>query len=496
MKKTKLFLLNALIMTITSLLLSSVGVWFNLYISNKIGAAGMGIFQLMMSVYTMAVTLAASGIHFATTRMIAEETLASGAGAKSAMRRCLLYSFIFGCVAAAALYFGAPSIGLRWLGTVETIRPLKAMAFSMPFIAFSCALNGYFTAVRRVVKSAASQILEQSLRIVLTIIGLNYFVPEGLEYACFAITCAGVIAEGLSCLFEFVLYLIDSRRYKSNGVIPEHLTRRLLNIALPVAFSSYLRSGLSTIKNLLVPIRLQVGGLSSSDALSVFGVVHGIALPVILFPYAFFTAFNSLIVPELAQYHSQNRNANSLIQKMFSMTLCFSLGICGILFCFSYEIGAAVSQNSEVGTYIRLLAPIIPIMYLDTAVDNMLKGINEQVSVMRYNIIDALLSVAGVYLLLPVLGIKGYLFVICGSEVFNFWLSLNRLISVTKVHLNITEWVVKPLLCIAIAILSVEILFALGSFAFPMLVQTAIMVSLSGVIYLLLIHLSGCIKLI
>ena len=68
MKKSQVFLLNALIMTVTSLAMSSIGVWFNLYISNRLGAVGMGVFQLMMSVYSMATTVAASGINLAATR--------------------------------------------------------------------------------------------------------------------------------------------------------------------------------------------------------------------------------------------------------------------------------------------------------------------------------------------------------------------------------------------------------------------------------------------
>ncbi|MFR9191101.1 MAG: hypothetical protein ACLVL7_13440 [Anaerotruncus massiliensis (ex Togo et al. 2019)] len=73
MKKIQRFFLNAMIMTATSLLMNAVGVWFNLYISGKIGAEGMGVFQLIMSVYSFTVTFAASGINLASTRLVAEE---------------------------------------------------------------------------------------------------------------------------------------------------------------------------------------------------------------------------------------------------------------------------------------------------------------------------------------------------------------------------------------------------------------------------------------
>ena len=150
---------------------------------------------------------------------------------------------------------------------------------------------------------------------------------------------------------------------------------------------------------------------------------------------------------------------------MFSLNLFCSLGICGALFAFANEIGTALSPNPDVGVYIRLLAPVIPIMYLDTAVDCMLKGMDEQLSVMRYNVVDAALSMALVYILLPIMGIKGYILVICLSEVFNFSLSLGRLIKVTKFELDLTERVVKPILCIAISVLATKIMSHAGLFS-------------------------------
>lgn len=493
MKKIQRFFLNAMIMTATSLLMNAVGVWFNLYISGKIGAEGMGVFQLIMSVYSFTVTFAASGINLASTRLVAEEAASPNGNVKGAMRRCFGYALLFGGAASLFLFFAAPFIGETCLGSVQTVRPLKTMALSMPFIAMSCALNGYFTAVGRVAKSAASQIFEQFLKISLSIVGLTFLMPPGLEYACLAITGSGVIAEGLSFVSSLVLYLGDSRGFRRKGAPKNRLTGRLFGIALPMAMSSYLRSGLATVKNLLVPVRLQAGGLATGASFAVFGAVHGIALPVILFPAAFLNSFSSLIVPEIAQRHSRGQSISHLIQRMFALNLCCSIGVCGVLFAFSHEIGAAVSQNPDVGVYIRLLAPVIPVMYLDTAVDCMLKGMDEQLSVMRYNVADAAISMVLVYLLLPVLGIKGYILVIVLSEVFNFSLSLGRLIRVAKFEVDITERVVKPLLCAAISVLAARILSRAGLPLPGSPIGFALLLALvSTGCYLLLLHLAGC----
>ncbi len=492
MKKVQRFVMNALILTGTSLLMNGVGVWFNLYIAKKIGSQGMGVFQLIMSVYSLAVTFATSGINLASTRLVAEELGKNSGNIRPAMARCLGYGCFFGAAAGAVLFYSAPWIGLAVLGSGATVRPLRVMALSMPFLSMSCALGGYFNAVGRVAKSAAASVLEQFLKVTLSMAALTLLMPPGLEYACLAITGSGVVAEGISWLAAFLFYRADSRRYRRPASQGRRLLARMLGIALPVAASSYLRTGLTTVKNLLVPIRLQAGGLSAGASLSMFGTVHGLALPVILFPAAFLNSFSNLSIPEIARRHSQGQPIGHLMERLISFNLLCSLGVCGVLFSFPRQIAAFLSPNPDLAVYIRLLAPVVPVMYLDTAVDCMLKGLDEQVAVMRYNVLDAAGSMLCVYCLLPVWGIKGYLLVIVCSEVFNFSLSLSRLASVSRFPFDLYEKLLKPLCCIGISALSVKLLLRAGVLpSLPGLAGAALPILLSAAGYLALLRLSG-----
>lgn len=72
-RRIKVFLLHGILLTITGLVMRTIGMFFNVYISNKIGSEAIGIYQLIMSVYMFAITLANSGIHLATTRIISEQ---------------------------------------------------------------------------------------------------------------------------------------------------------------------------------------------------------------------------------------------------------------------------------------------------------------------------------------------------------------------------------------------------------------------------------------
>jgi stage V sporulation protein B len=111
-------------------------------------------------------------------------------------------------------------------------------------------------------------------------------------------------------------------------------------------------------------------------------------------------------------------------------------------------LGEAVYGSREAGMYIRILAPLIPIMYVDSSVDAFLKGMGEQVYSMNVNIIDAAASVFLVWLLLPRMGLWGYVVAIYVTETLNTTLSLCRMLRMSAMPVSIWKQVFGPLLCI------------------------------------------------
>jgi stage V sporulation protein B len=137
-----------------------------------------------------------------------------------------------------------------------------------------------------------------------------------------------------------------------------------------------------------------------------------------------------------------------MISRVWSLSLLFSLGVAGVLICFSGEIGTALYPNSDAGYYIRILAPLIPIMYLDTATDAMMKGLGEQLHSMKINIADAAISLLLVILLVPRFGIWGYIVTIYVSELFNTVCSITHLLMISRTPVRLCKWIYKPLFCI------------------------------------------------
>lgn len=442
-------------MTAFTLGMRFVSLGFNVYITGKIGAEGIGLYSLIMSVGGFAITLATSGVNLASTRLCAR---ALGKGnlcdLRRAMTRCIGYSILFSSVSSIALFNLARPISVGILGEVRCILPLKVFSLGLPFISLGSALSGYFTAVRRVYKSATVGIIEQFVTIYITVRLIALMLPKGIEYACTAVILGAAVSETLAFICSFILYRLDLYRHNDNsGEREEGMMAMLLEIALPVAFSAYVRSGLVAVEHILIPKGLKKYGAGKSGSLASYGVLHGMAMPLVLFPMAIVSAFAGLLVPEItgSLAAGENGRVNGMVSRSIQLTLMFAIGCSGILVCFGEFLGEAIYSNADAGLFIRMMAPLIPVMYFDHITDGMLKGMGEQLYSMRVNIFDSLLSVILVWLILPRMGIFGYVVIIYTMEILNAALSVSRLLRCCDVRVKILDWFVKPLACVIIS---------------------------------------------
>ena len=438
--KNRKLLKNTLLLTAISLLMRSIGLVFQVYVSKKIGAAGIGLYYLILSVSMFASTVALSGIRFTTTRLVSEE-LGAGrcGGVRTAVQRCLVYAAVCGLGASAMLYFGAPFIGSSLIGDPRTILSLRILSLSLPFLSMGAVITGYFIAVMRVGYSAADQLIEQLIRMGAIILCLSMIDVSNVEHACAALVVGGVAGESAGFFVVWFLYRRDVRRFSGKSEGNLQLTCRMFGIAVPLALTAYARTALSSVQNLLVPRGIRKSGASGNAALGQYGMIQGMVFPVITFPSALFVSLSELIVPELtgAQVRGETEKIRRKLNRILMLCVKFSLCVMAVFLCFAGDFGESIYGDLAVGRYIRLLAPLMPLMYLDTVTDGMLRGLGQHMSSMRYNIIDSLISTILVYLLVPKFAVEGYIFILYFSEIFNFTLSFLRLWKVTGVKLSL-----------------------------------------------------------
>lgn len=429
MKSAQAIFCNLLSLTAASLLLRTAGMSFQVYLSTKIGPAGIGLMQLIMSVYFLGATFAVSGFRLAVTRLAAEE-LSKGNenGVKQALKVCLGYSLVFGAMAALIMFCFAPTIATTLLGDERAILPLRVLALNLPFLAINAVLGGFYTANRRSYLLAAGLIGEQCVRITGTLICLQALGTANVEYACTGIALGAGLGEMCNCLLLFFflrLGPVKKAKASSGGQLPT----KALKIALPIALSAYTTSAARTVQQALIPRGLKKSGASQEQALGTYGVIQGMALPLLLFPGFLLNAATDLLVPELAECQTtgQPNRLNHIINKVFYLGLLFSALAMALFFRFANPLGESIYKNPAAGLYLKVLAPLAPVIYMDMLSDALLKGIGQQVSSMFYNIFESVSGAVLIYWLLPKYAIGGYIFVLLFTRSINLVLSINRL---------------------------------------------------------------------
>lgn len=475
MEKKSSILGGALLLTAANLLLRLIGIFFNVFLSSRIGAAGLGLLQLISTVGLLAMLVGTSGVRVAAMYLSAEEFGHRRlGGVRLAISACLRYGIFISTVVGIALFFGAKALAVAWISDVQATISLQVMGLFLPFSCLCGIMTGYFTACSRIRWLVVIEIAEKLICMAITVALLLTWANHNLERSC----CAIILGSSLGAVFDFLLlYLTYRRDMRTVKRTPDtqDMKKRLFKFCLPLALNDYLRSGLNTAEQFLIPYGLARYGASSAQAMADYGTIHAMVFPILMFPAAILYSVADLLVPELSRARAMKRRLRivDLTDKCLRLCVVFACAVAGFLFLNADALGVRVYDSHDAGYYLRIFAPMILMLYLDAIVDGMLKGLAEQISCVRYNTLTSVLDVVFLLLLLPKFGIGGYVFSFLVTHAINLFLSLRRLLIVTQHRIKTAE-LLLPIVClipsvVAASFIEAQAIFLRSSFFFVIL---------------------------
>ncbi|MCI8497504.1 MAG: oligosaccharide flippase family protein, partial [Clostridiales bacterium] len=306
-------LYSASVLAMSGLALQVLGFLYRILISRMTDAEGMGVYQLIFPFYSV-ITAGSllSGLTVAVTQIAAERhVFGDWKGIGQLVRRCLtLFFCLFAVIAAVTVLFAD-----FWAGEVlGDIRTKKAILLLLPCLLFTGVENtikACFFGVKQVRPPITSELLEQTVRITAVAVFLFTFRPTDPGMVAALIVCGMIVSEICSavCLTLFYRKHIRGRHFSSqtDAVSPERalssreLLKSICMIALPVAASAILNNFLSSADTVLIPKRLAVSGLGQEGALSAFGAMFGMTLPLVSLPTMFMGPLCNVMTPRLAE---------------------------------------------------------------------------------------------------------------------------------------------------------------------------------------------------
>jgi len=346
---------------------------------------------------------------------------------------------------------------------------------------------------------AVNQVLEQIVRMVVIYFIAAQFVPRGLEYAAAAALIAIVVEEIFSFGFVFVAYKLH-RKKRRVRMLPKLSAAQsltlIMGMALPLTGNRVAGSLLTAWENVLIPRRLQMYGLPAAEAISEFGRIQGMAIPLIFFPTAVLTALSVTLVPAVSEAAAAKdmRGISSIASKALLFASITGVGAASLFLFFAHELGLAI-YNQPIGLMLQLLGIMAPFIYMQIILSGVLNGLGCQMFIFRNSLLSSGISIAFIFIFVPQFGLVAYIFGWLVSLVVVIALGLRKIRQFMPLDMEFSRWLLRPLLAAAAAGLSSRILADRFLLEFAGLrIGLVLAIIILGVIYLGGVLLSGSIS--
>lgn len=417
------FITGTIILTITGLLSRLIGFFYRIYLSRLFGEEGMGVYQLLGPILALSFSITAAGLQTAISKYVAGKAAASD--------RLSSFRFLFVGTAISlflsllcmftAIHF-SEWIALHFLLEPRTASMLRIIALSIPVGAVHSCINGYFYGIKKTGLPAATQLLEQFCRVACVFLASS---AASLKNTVPTINAAVIgLVVGEFCAMFVSIIAIYRRFYcalskSSSGPGKESClflscvrdAGKLLSLAVPLSLTRVVINLLQSIEAVAIPAKLQVYGFDAATALSVYGVLTGMALPFLFFPNALTGSMSLLLLPIVSEADAAGKK--EVVKKTTEKTVysCFLLGgICTLGFWFlGRPIGTLLFGSELAGEFICSLSFLCPFLYLCTTLSSILHGLGRAGSVFVINVTSLLIRLLFVFFLLPKFGIDSYI---------------------------------------------------------------------------------------
>ncbi len=420
-------LTGTLILSITNITTRIIGFLYRVYLSRMFDAEGMGIIQLSGPISAMVYSLSAAGMQTAISKCVSSISVTEKKKRNKYLYWGLFCALLTACICSFFVYRYADFFAVRFLTEPRTAPILRILALSYPLSAVHACINGYYIGKQETLLPAASQLTEQLIRVTTVYLCCTSFLSTG-DTPQLAFTAWGVLMGEAAALCVVFLGLYFGKHKNKQGLklIPHPLNEKnifssLLKISAPLSANRLAVNFLQSIEAVRIPLMLQVYGLSDNAALSTYGILTGMAFPVVFFPGAFTGALSQMLLPTVSEAHSKNdyKRIRSITTQVTFFVVFAGLLFGILIFMFSDFLGTRIFHEPLAASYIRALCMLCPFMYLNGVFTGILQGLGKVMSIFFINVTGLFLRLLFVFLFIPKYGIKGYFIGVLVSQLYS-----------------------------------------------------------------------------
>ncbi len=503
MNNKKIILKGTLILTVTGVLTRLIGFYYRIFLSHRIGAEQLGIYQLIFPLLVLFFSLTSSGIQLVISRQVAANACRPGVqndpdacSSKQILAIGLMISLFLSLIAVVLMCHYGEFLASEFLGEPRCAPLLKIAAFCVPLSSVHMCVEGYYLGQRKTAVPAACGLIEQLVRVFSVWLICRISLAEGRQITVEAAVYGLLLGEAASTLISMTALSferkmpISSLRLDCVRTTLEAFFRQGIPLTANKVFINLLQS----LEAVLIPARLRMYGLTTAESLSIYGVLTGMALPFILFPSTLTNSASAMLLPTVAQAQASHEENSLRSTVEYTVKYCLLLGIfcTGIFVVFGRQIGIAVFHNKLAGRFLCVLGWICPLLYISSTLGSVLHGLGKTTTVFLINLNSLVLRILFVLFLIPRFSILGYLWGMLACHVLSTLLYLVILKKTISFHIPAWDFIGKPGISMAAACSLARGLLLMWT---PLsLLGLLLVIGSCSVCYLILILILGCLK--
>ncbi len=418
---------GTLLLSAAGILGKIIGFFYRIFLSRTIGAEGLGIYQLIFPISTICFAITVSGLSTALSKFIAEYQERDPSSPRRFLTVCLMISgtLSLGMMFLLFRYSGFIAKNILLEPRCEPLVPI--LACSIPLASVHSCIHGYYYGKKKAGVPALSSFMEQIARVVFVFAAYQIRLEQGKSIDASIAVWGLVFGEAGAFLLCITSLLLS----KETPAAPTTFKVRspalkLLAYSIPLSMNRLALTLFASFESILIPSRLVLFGYSQSDALSIYGVLTGMALSIITFPTVFTNSVSVMILPMISEADSRNDNkkiSRTIYQTIFTCLLLGAICTACLLFCGKW-IGDFLFGNALAGKFICMLSFICPFLFLSSILSSIMHGLGMPGYPFLLNLFGSLIRIGFVYILIPQYGIKAYLMGMLLSQVFTSVLSV------------------------------------------------------------------------
>ena len=442
-------LAGTVLLTVVGLFSQMVGFLYRIVLSRLIGAETMGLYQLVMPVYSMLMSVTAVGLTVAVATLSAGyQALGDRGAVKETLRRAIGCFFVVAVPLGILVALLSDPISVYLIGDART---RLGIVLLVPCVLLTGVENLHkhcFYGIGRVTPPAATETAEQLIRSVAVIVLLLMLRPRTGEQKVGVIVTGMVLCEIFSAV---TLTLLLRRHWHRDPPCParHHVSRRkLAGIALPVSLTSLLGTVLGSANAVLIPNRLVAGGMEAEEAMASFGVMCGMTIPLLAMPTGFVGALCLTMVPDLARRTAggDRRAAGRFLDRVLCAISLLIAPAMALLAVIGPAVGRAVYKEPAVGGCMGWLAVGTLLSCYQSVLSGALNGLGLEKLGARNAIISDVVQLGFTWFTVSHWGLGGFVAGFVLSSLAGMALNLHSVLRAAGLKNRIYRWFARPLL--------------------------------------------------